>query len=324
VTAATTLIGFATSSLQIAACLLALYGAGGQAPPWLRFAVWGVVLPLAAWQALALSSKASLLSVVYMVVAARHYVSRRAQLSMALAVTVVAILTVFPVINVLRVDDPRTVARGSLVERVAGVLDGFAGMTATEYARFAAENAMTRFNGIDALALSMKYDVSDQLGNPTAYAYIPVYAFVPRLLWPDKPVLDQGVRFGQILLIGGFAGADSVTSIGMYHIGDLFVSFGAIGVLIGMMALGCLYRLVYAFFDPLHTPDTGAKFLYILVLWAMVSGFETDVPTVYSNLLKYLPLWLAIKLWVSPSVGPAHQHAAPTPLPHAPVRPAMR
>jgi hypothetical protein len=324
VTAATTLIGFAASSLQIAACILALHAAAGHASPWLRFFVWGVAVPLAAWQALTLGGKAYLLSVVYIVIAARHYVSQRTRLGIVLAITGVAVLTVFPIINVLRVDDPRTVARGALVERVAAVLDGFAGMTPAEYMRFAAENTMTRFNGVDALALSMKYNVSDELGNPMAYAYIPFYAFVPRLVWPDKPVLDQGVRFGQILLIGGFAGASSVTSIGMYHLADLFVSFGAIGVLIGMMVLGCLYRLVYAFLDPLHTPDAGVKFLYILVLWAMVSGFETDVPTVYSGLLKFLPLWMAIKLWMSrplPSTA-LRRPAAPDPVRSTSVGPA--
>jgi hypothetical protein len=60
-----------------------------------------------------------------------------------------------------------------------------------------------------------------------------------------------------------------------------------------------MYRLVYRFFDPMHSNDLGIKFLYILVLWAMVNGFESDIPSAYSNLLKSLAVWAAIKVWLN-------------------------
>ena len=45
--------------------------------------------------------------------------------------------------------------------------------------RFAAESVLGRANGVDALAVIMKYGDAVQLGNPTAYWQIPLYAFVP-------------------------------------------------------------------------------------------------------------------------------------------------
>jgi hypothetical protein len=239
----------------------------------------------------------------------------------ALAIGAVAVLAVFPTINVFR--ESYVTEDASLLSRVADTQDRLRQMTGQEYARFAGDNLMTRSNGVDALALSMKYDVSNELGNPAAYAYIPIYAFIPRVIWPDKPILDQGVRFGRLLLVGGLEGANSLTSFGMYHIGDLYVSFGTVGLFVGMCALGFMFRLAYAFLDPLHTPDLGIKFLYILVIWAMVSGFETDVPTVYANLLKFLLVWIAIKMWLAPSASTAVRHRLAF-RPHAsPVPPGL-
>jgi hypothetical protein len=300
VTNTTTLIGLAASGVQLTGCILALHMAAGDTRLWVKLALWGIVLPLAVWLSLALGSKAQLLLFVYAAVAARHYVKQRTPLGVALIVAIVAVLTVFPTINVFR---DTGAPNDSVLTRIADVPNRFAGMTAREYVGFAAENVLSRSNGIDALALVMKYDVSAELGNPSAYAAIPFYAFIPRAIWPDKPVINQGARFGQLVLVGGLEGKESLTSFGMFHIGDLYVSFGPVGVLIGMLALGCLYRLVYKFFDPLHTPNLGIKFLYILVLWSMVNGFESDVPTVYSNLLKFLPIWIAVTIWMTPRGG---------------------
>ena len=158
---------------------------------------------------------------------------------------------------------------------------------------------MSRSTGIDALSLLLKYDVSRELGNPTAYLYIPVYAFIPRVIWPTKPVLNQGTRFGRLLVNPTFEGADIITSFGIFHIGDLLVSFGVAGVLIGMCVLGCVYRLVYKFFDPLNSPDLGVKFLYIFLLWDLVNGFEGDIPSAYANMLKSLLVWVLMKSWLN-------------------------
>jgi hypothetical protein len=302
VTGSTTLIGLTLGFVQVTACVLALYVAAGDRRLWLTMAVLGIALPLAALQSLAFGGKVHLLCAVYVVIAARHYVKQRMGLGMALAVGLTAVLVVFPTVNEFRAE---YTTETSTLGRLTDVSGRLARMTGREYMQFAGENLMTRSNGVDALALSMKYDVADELGDPLAYAYIPIYAFIPRAIWPDKPILDQGLRFGRLLVVGGLEGINSLTSFGMYHIGDLYVSFGLIGLLVGMCALGFMFRLVYTFLDPLHTPDLGVKFLYILVLWAIVSGFETDVPTVYSNLLKTLLVWIGIKVWLAPSAPTA-------------------
>ena len=99
-------------------------------------------------------------------------------------------------------------------------------------------------------------------------------------------------------------------SIGVFHIGDLYASFGGSGVLVGMCILGFLFRVIYQLFDPPRSPDLGMKFMYIVLLWGIVNGFESDIPTIYGNLLKSLSIWILIKLWLNGRAMPAPGYTA--------------
>lgn len=306
VAASTTLRGMTANFAQVTAAILALHMAAGDRRWWLRAATWAVALPLAAWQSLALAGKTYVLQFVHVVVAGRHYAKRRVSPAAVAVGVIVLVLVVFPTVNLFRIGgserDTGTFAPRAFVDQVIALPLEFAGMTPGEYAQLALDNLMSRSTGVDALSLVMKYDVSKELGNPAAYAYIPFYAFIPRAIWPDKPVLRQGVLFGRLLLIPSFVGAQSFTPFGIFHIGDLFVSFGVAGVMIGMCVMGFAYRLLYKFLDPQNSPDLGIKFLYILVLWGMVNGFESDIPSTYANLLKSLLVWSVLKVWLNAPV----------------------
>ena len=327
VTGATTLLGTLANMVQISTCVVALYLSAGDTRLWLRVVAWGITLPLAAWQSVAFASKTSFLQFLYIVVAARHYAKRRVGIVYLALAAVLAVLLVFPIVGMLRgaavTGERPELGRGAGIRgQVSEVAAQFSRMSPAVYVQYAAEGLLSRATGIDTLSLLLKYDMSEELGDPASYAYIPAYAFIPRVVWPDKPVLDQATRFGRLLLIATFEGAQSNTAFGITHIGDLLVSFGIPGVLIGMCVVGCFYRLTYKFFDPQHTPDLGIKFLYVTILWSMVNGFEGDIPSTYANLLKSVAVWWALKLWLnerhpvdsaarrSPSIA-FRQHASP-------------
>jgi len=304
VSGTTTFVGILANLAQVTACVLALYIGSGDRRLWLRAVVWGIALPLAVWQSLVMAAKAYVLQLLYILLAARHYAKRPVRLPAFVAAAVLAALVIFPIVNVFRGagyvrQQEAFGAPTAMGGRITQLVTVLASMGIRDYVQFAGEGLLSRSTGVDTLSLLLKYDVSEQLGNPSAYALIPIYAFVPRLVWPDKPVLDQGTRFGQLLLVPTFEGRELAASFGIYHFGDLFLSFGLAGLLFGMCAMGCVYRLTYRFFDPMHSNDLGIKFLYILVLWAMVNGFESDIPSTYSNLLKSLAVWAVIKVWLN-------------------------
>ena len=312
VTNATTTLDLLSSLCQLVGCILALHIAAGDTRRWLPTTLWFVALPLAAWQALLFGTKAPILLMVFAIMAAHHYGRRRISLGLLVAGGVIAVIVVFPIVNTFR-QPLRMVQVASassnlpdIVVRVIALPARLGEMTPTQYVQYAAEGVLSRSTGVDALSLLLKYDVSRELGNPAAYLYIPAYAFIPRVVWPTKPILNQGTRFGRLLVNPTSEGANLIASFGIFHIGDLLVSFGVAGVLIGMCVLGCLYRLTYRFFDPLHSPDLGAKFLYIFVLWSIVSGFQGDIPSHFANILRSLLVWVPLKIWLNArSVGKA-------------------
>lgn len=302
VTASTTVLGFFKSLAVLSACILALHIAAGDTRRWLPLALWYGALPIVVWQSLTLGAKAPILLFFFVVLAARHYGKRRIPLKVLIPAAVVVVLVVFPIVNASRQDPDRTVVTSNTLPTVADFVARIASLptllsTPAQYLQLAAEGVMTRSTGIDALSLLLRYDVSRELGNPAAYLSIPAYAFIPRVIWPTKPILNQGTRFGQLLVVPSSEGRNSISSFGIFHIGDLFVSFGFAGVLIGMCLLGCLYRLLYRFFDPLNSPDLGVKFLYIFLLWNLVSGSQGDIPSAFANTLKSLLVWVLLKSW---------------------------
>jgi hypothetical protein len=66
------------------------------------------------------------------------------------------------------------------------------------------------------------------------------YAFIPRILWPDKPGVTRGLWFGATLGLSP-SEAEATTSIGMTAVGELYWNFGILGVMLGMLVIGCAY-----------------------------------------------------------------------------------
>ena len=96
----------------------------------------------------------------------------------------------------------------------------------------------------------------------------PIYPFVPRIFWGDKPVLNKGVRLSIAL------GAPSTTSTAPTLIGDLYSMYGSYGVAIGMILYGvCIQQ----YMNRIGRNITEKRlFVYILMLPALLN-LESDL-----------------------------------------------
>lgn len=82
---------------------------------------------------------------------------------------------------------------------------------------------------------------------------VPLWAFIPRALWPEKPEIGGGRD-----LIAETTGLsyDDDTSVGTGHVLELYVNFGWPGIVFGFIALGfALARLDRAFVDAIRGQD---------------------------------------------------------------------
>ena len=96
----------------------------------------------------------------------------------------------------------------------------------------------------------------------------PIYPFVPRFLWKDKPVFDKGVRLSLAL------GRTRATSSAITPIGDLYSMYGTYGVVCGMFAMGILLQLVMNWFGKAAISEAGVL-IYVVQLPQLIN-FEPD------------------------------------------------
>jgi hypothetical protein len=100
------------------------------------------------------------------------------------------------------------------------------------------------------------------LGETMKYAS---YAFIPRLIWPDKPTVTRGGWFSTYLGLYDTE-AEATTAIGMTAIGELYWNFGALGVVIGMLAMGCALGLLWR----MAGPDPRGKPIHMLLYVTLI------------------------------------------------------
>ncbi len=91
--------------------------------------------------------------------------------------------------------------------------------------------------------------VIDQTPGNVSYlggeTYCPIlFKLIPRLVWEGKPknIRDLGQRYGFL------PEGNEINAFKVHQVGEMYVNFGALGVLLGMLLLGVLYRATYQLF----------------------------------------------------------------------------
>ncbi len=104
---------------------------------------------------------------------------------------------------------------------------------------------MARLSTFNQLSQVYRLSVEDGYYNGETMAYM-VYVFIPRVLWADKPLVAPGQWFasklgrGQRLEGGGFSNA-----INMTIPGELYLNFGWLGVVFGLIGLTAMYFMFW-------------------------------------------------------------------------------
>jgi hypothetical protein len=144
-------------------------------------------------------------------------------------------------------------------------------------------------------------------------------AFIPRFLWPDKPLIAKGswfaVRIGQ-----GYIKPDGLSSnsVNMTVPGELYLNFGWMGVLFGCILFGAIIAILWLrtnfWSDSSNT--FGSAFGFFLFWFAIWLGIDLQV--LVTLLAMYLTLAFAGFAYRSafpsqlPASAPPRRPAAPT------------
>lgn len=146
-------------------------------------------------------------------------------------------------------------------------------------------------------------------------------AFVPRLIWPDKPSMQVGL----VVAKDFFPDASEDVNLSPSHLGELYWNFGWAGVLLGMPLIGAILGMVGSRCD-LAAGVTLTRVLVLLVtIQILVQGFEATIATQYSVWLRLLLGIGVLHLVLARRIAPPVDDTKPTQSPEAvsalPARP---
>lgn len=201
--------------------------------------------------------------------------------------------------------------------------------------------ALFRFRLIDQVALIHSLTPSPYpYANGSHYEYLPAFVLVPRAIWPDKPIANEGLEFSHTYWqIGPYLSTDTPLT----QVGDLYRNFGYVGVGIGLFIWGLLISGFGVWARRWRSARTEAVYLFSLVTW--VAYVESDLPDLISTssksmLVAILGAWLLLPgkhqepgyRWLTRRVGRAYRrsHVAGPPTPRfartasAPTKPCCQ
>jgi len=154
--------------------------------------------------------------------------------------------------------------------------------------------ARSSYGHIGSLGVSFR-DERDELpeGSPKFMRNLllaPAYAFVPRLIWPSKPLGNLGLWYTQVVI-----GLNHFSSTAMGPVTYLYFAGGALVVFMGFMGFGILHRILFF----LARPDLGApRALFYLGMLSSVSLINSAVDGAVVSIFRLLVLLLVLQLVV--------------------------
>lgn len=114
----------------------------------------------------------------------------------------------------------------------------------------------------------------------------PIYAWVPRFLWEDKPLGDLGLWYTRVVL-----GLTHYSSTAMGPITYLYFAGGTFAVIAAFYVIGVMHRAMLFWLAPATSIPGGAIFLQLL---ATLSTVDSSIDGIVGILCRELPLLVVL------------------------------
>ena len=126
------------------------------------------------------------------------------------------------------------------------------------------------------------------------------FAFVPRFLWPEKPIIQKGAWFALRIGQAHIARDGRITnSVNMTIPGELYLNYAWMGVLVGCFIFGTLLAAFWTRTDFWMRPDNilGSAFGFYLLWIGLILG--ADLQILVTLIATYL-VFLAASIFLPP------------------------
>ena len=282
--------------LFLSAWFLAWYAAWSTRASWTkRFLGPLLLLPQVAYAIYGtFGGKQFTITLIALPALAYWYVRRKLPLTAMLVVVLIAVFLVFPLYNTFRTQD-RHLQVGERLDRAVSAAQHW---DRVEYFERSLGAFITRSAVVTspaAVIRSVPRWVDYQHGKTIAFAFL---SFIPRVVWPDKPVMTTGKEFGHVFGLVNFV--DVETQIACTLVGEMYWNFGVPGVVGWALFFGCACRWVYRRYGEGGENDGVRKALYVALLFPLVASEGQQalliVAVVKTVLLFALTVWFLKKL----------------------------
>jgi hypothetical protein len=246
-----------------------------------RLLFWVILVSEVAW-GLASGMKALALQPLIIVAVISSLIERRFR-KRWVAVVVLGLMAVYPFSNNYR----RLVRQaGGLASPAAVASTGLQALSQTPGSRSSASNWARNGWRMSVKRLDMLTSVglvlwlghrARRLQGNERWWMVPYYPFVPRFIWPSKPILNKGLRFSLA------AGSTATSSMAITYPGDLYALYGLPGIVLGMLLLGVVCQALTNTIT--GRLDKRRLFVYAAMFIA-VSRLETDAFSYLTSLIK--------------------------------------
>jgi hypothetical protein len=117
------------------------------------------------------------------------------------------------------------------------------------------------------------------------YTLLPLLtAFIPRIVWPDKPSIPTG----QIMNHEFHVSEAAETFISPSHLGELYWNFGWPGILLGIPLMGFMFGTLGRKFDLAEAPTITRLLVLVVTVRLVVLGAEGEIATGYVTWMRSL------------------------------------
>jgi len=119
-----------------------------------------------------------------------------------------------------------------------------------------------------------------------------IYAPIPRSLWNDKPPISLGSEVGQVMF-----GLPHTSGVPPGLVAELYMNFGLVGVLVGMVLFGWVLKVIFLSFAPVLNGKAGALLYSVVVVRLAFHLPQNEVSLELVRLFtEVTPLLLALLL----------------------------
>lgn len=159
-----------------------------------------------------------------------------------------------------------------------------------DWTHFVVGTIQGRFHGLDSLIVCRAIVPSMRpFEEGSAWSQVLLSAFVPRVLFPEKQV-GWGTRFA-VEFWGMRAEDEGAASVGISHLGELYVYGGDLGCLTGMAILGAGLGLLAQYLR--RREDTLGILMFVLVALT-ICQVDRDLDVSLGGVLKLLAIFAGV------------------------------